>query len=69
MVLIIGAAQSDQPIQDSSTVAATLGERIRALEGEGADAKTALKKAARELGLKRDEAYRIRESQKNRRNR
>jgi len=67
MVLMIGAAQSDQAIQDSSTVAGTLGERIRALEAEGLDAKTALKKAARELGLKRDEAYRIRESQKNRR--
>jgi len=66
MVLIIGAAQSDHPIRNSSTVAGTLSERIRALEAEGADAKTALKKAARELGLKRDEAYRIRESQKNR---
>jgi len=69
MVLMISAAQSDQAIQDSSTVAGTLGERIRALEAEGVDAKTALKKAARELGLKRDEAYRIRESQKNRRTR
>jgi len=69
MVLIIGTAQSDHAVPDSTTVAATLGERIRALEAEGADAKTALKKAARELGLKRDEAYRIRESQKNRRSR
>jgi len=69
MVLIIGTGQSDHAVQDSSTVAGTLGERIRALEAEGADAKTALKKAARELGLKRDEAYRIRESQKNRRSR
>jgi len=69
MVLMISAAQSDQAIQDSSTVAGTLGERIRALEAEGVDAKTALKKAARELGLKRDEAYRIRETQKNRRTR
>lgn len=69
MVLVIGAAKSDQAVPDSTTVAATLGERIRALEAEGADAKTALKKAARELGLKRDEAYRIRESQKSRRSR
>lgn len=69
MVLLIGTAQADQAIQDSTTVAATLAERIRALEAKGADPKAALKKAARELGLKRDEAYRIREFQKNRRSR
>ena len=69
MVLIIAGAHSDHEIQDSTTAASRLSERIRALEAEGADAKTALKKAARELGLKRDEAYRIWESQKNRRSR
>ena len=71
MVLLIGGPQyepADHPgIQLSA--ADRLVERIGALEAEGSDAKTALKKAARELGLKRDEAYRIWESQKNRRSR
>jgi 16S rRNA (cytidine1402-2'-O)-methyltransferase len=67
MVLIIGAAPSSQAVPDSATVAVTFEERLRALQAAGADPKTALKQAARELGLKRDEAYRIRESQKNRR--
>jgi 16S rRNA (cytidine1402-2'-O)-methyltransferase len=71
MILIIGGAQSDHAIHSNNqiTAAVRLAERIRALEAEGNDAKAALKKAARELGLKRDEAYRIRESQKNRRSR
>lgn len=69
MVLMIEGAQSEHAIQDATTAAGSLAERIRALEAEGVDAKTALKKAARELGLKRDEAYRLWESQKNRRSR
>jgi len=36
----------------------TLSERIRELEKEGFDHKTALKKAAREFGLSKSEAYR-----------
>jgi hypothetical protein len=43
-------------------------ERVSELEREGLDAKTALKKAARELGIKRAEAYRLLVAQKNRRN-
>ncbi|MCA1635337.1 MAG: hypothetical protein LC802_17025 [Acidobacteria bacterium] len=35
-----------------------MAERVAALEGEGLDARAALKRAARELGLTRDEAYR-----------
>ena len=70
LVLMIGGAPSDQAGHPGAQTAADrLVERINALEGEGSDPKTALKKAARELGLKRDEAYRIWESQKNRRNR
>jgi 16S rRNA (cytidine1402-2'-O)-methyltransferase len=38
--------------------AASVAERVAALEGEGLDARAALKRAARELGLTRDEAYR-----------
>jgi 16S rRNA (cytidine1402-2'-O)-methyltransferase len=44
-----------------------LWERIDELAREGIDQKTALKKAAKELGLKRDEAYRMMLNQKNRR--
>ena len=42
-------------------------ERLDQLQREGLDEKAALKKAARELGLKRDEAYRMLVAQKNRR--
>jgi hypothetical protein len=44
-----------------------LSERIDELERDGLDQKTALKRAAKELGMKRDDAYRILVSQKNRR--
>jgi hypothetical protein len=43
-------------------------ERVSQLESEGVEAKLALKKAARELGMKRDEAYRLVVAQKNRSN-
>ena len=46
----------------------TLFGRVSELESEGLDAKAALKKAARELGMKRAEAYRLVVAQKNRRN-
>ena len=44
-------------------------DRVRQLERDGLDSKLALKKAARELGLKRAEAYRVIVAQKNRRSR
>lgn len=72
MVLIIsgakiinGAIKSTGETQPSSQ---TLVERVSELESEGLDAKAALKKAARELGMKRAEAYRLIVGQKNRRN-
>jgi len=46
-----------------------LRERMDELVREGVDQKTALKKAAKELGLKRDDAYRMMVNQKNRRTR
>jgi 16S rRNA (cytidine1402-2'-O)-methyltransferase len=67
IVLIIGTA-----VDETSATGATepashqLIERVGQLESEGLDAKSALKKAARELGLKRDEAYRVMVAQKNR---
>jgi 16S rRNA (cytidine1402-2'-O)-methyltransferase len=42
----------------SEVVAATVGDMVSAFESEGMDHRAALKKAARELGLSRDEAYR-----------
>ncbi|OLE54816.1 MAG: 16S rRNA (cytidine(1402)-2'-O)-methyltransferase [Acidobacteria bacterium 13_1_20CM_3_53_8] len=57
MVLIIDRAE----IQSESARVATsedLLARVAALEGEGLDARAALKRAAREFGLTRSEAYR-----------
>jgi len=42
-------------------------KRVQELAAEGVDSKTALKTAARELGFKRDEAYRLVMLQKNQR--
>lgn len=69
IVLIIAGAGDEIYPETQNTAAEQLANRIRALEIEGDDLKSALKKAARELGLKRDEAYRLWESQKNRRGR
>jgi 16S rRNA (cytidine1402-2'-O)-methyltransferase len=60
------AATFDSPGHQSKSE--KLLKRVQEIENaEGVDAKTALKKAARELGLKRDEAYRLMVLQKNRR--
>jgi 16S rRNA (cytidine1402-2'-O)-methyltransferase len=71
MVLIISGAriigraiESTGGTQPSSQ---TLVKRVSELESQGLDAKAALKKAARELGMKRAEAYRLIVAQKNRR--
>ena len=70
MVLIIsGGRGRDRPESSAGTepTSEALIERVRALEKEGLDSKDALKKAARELGFKRAEAYRLMIAQKNRR--
>ena len=69
IVLMIGAesarseASTKPAISSSQKLAARVDELVRA----GNDSKTALKQAARELSLKRDEAYRLMEAQKKRR--
>jgi 16S rRNA (cytidine1402-2'-O)-methyltransferase len=70
MVLVIsGAAIDEEPgNEESAPMSRRLIERVSELEREGLDGKTALKKAARELGIKRAEAYRLLVAQKNRRN-
>lgn len=57
VLLISGARAADESARRD--VAPTLAERVRALESEGLDAKAALKQAAREVGLRRSEAYRL----------
>lgn len=70
MVLIIsGAHETEIPAGAKSEDApARLAARVAELEREGLEAKMALKKAARELGLKRAEAYRLMVAQKKQRN-
>ena len=68
MVLIIsGEAVESSPANLEQTNTERLVERVKELEREGLDSKDALKSAARELGIKRDEAYRMMTAQKNRR--
>jgi len=70
IVLLIGDLIADEvsipkPGQPETS---SLIERVSELERAGLDSKTALKKAARELGMKRAEAYRLLIAQKNQRN-
>jgi 16S rRNA (cytidine1402-2'-O)-methyltransferase len=71
VLLIAGAASHDEVARESlsSTVTTTFAERMAQLQRAGLEEKPALKKVARELGLKRDEAYRMLVAQKNRRSR
>ena len=66
IVLVISGAVDDSTGRAESS-SQNLVERVSELESEGLDAKTALKQAARELGIKRAEAYRLLVAQKNRR--
>lgn len=68
IVLIIGAAaiSSSEP-EPGEISPQRLSDRVSELEREGMNAKDALKKAARELGMKRAEAYRLMVAQKKRR--
>ncbi len=56
-VLVIDRATSEAAIAEKDTP--DLKERVRALEAEGMTSRDALKKAAKELGLARSEAYRL----------
>lgn len=68
MVLIIsGEAEESSPANPEQTTTERLVELLNELEREGLNSKDALKRAARELGIKRAEAYRMMLSQKNRR--
>ena len=68
MVLIIsGEAQESALSVPEQTSTELLLARVHELERQGLTSKDALKRAARELGIKRAEAYRIMTAQKNRR--
>jgi len=69
MVLLIAGAgkESDREQQlDSQPSPPAFAGRIKELQAAGLEEKAALKKAAREFGLKRDEAYRLLVTEKNR---
>jgi 16S rRNA (cytidine1402-2'-O)-methyltransferase len=61
IVLVIDRAEAatEEELSRHDDLAAALERKISQLEDEGMDHRAALKRAARELGLKRDEVYRI----------
>lgn len=67
VLMISGHATDASEYSRITSPAKKLSERIDELERDGLDQKSALKRAAKELGMKRDDAYRILVSQKNRR--
>lgn len=69
MVLLISGLGINEAgtTQETAPASRRLSERVSELEREGLDAKAALKRAAREVGMKRAEAYRLLVAQKNRR--
>ncbi len=61
IVLVIGRAEKSVTVKTDMT---TLAERVSELENEGNDRKTSLKRAAKEFGLAKSEAYRLLETAK-----
>lgn len=57
IVLVIERGKGDASRRETSNT--TLAERISRLESEGLDPKSALKKAAKEFGMSKSEAYRL----------
>jgi len=60
MVLMIDRQGDEEPIEKTLSVS----EIVKALEEEGHDSKSALKLAAKKLGISKSEAYRILQSEK-----
>jgi 16S rRNA (cytidine1402-2'-O)-methyltransferase len=58
MVLVIDRDVIEEEGSAETRAHASVAQRVSALEAEGLDHRAALKRAARELGLTRDEAYR-----------
>jgi 16S rRNA (cytidine1402-2'-O)-methyltransferase len=64
IVLVINRQENNQGKTESANQK-SIGERVSELESEGSDRKTALKKAAKEFGMSKSEAYRILQTEKN----
>jgi 16S rRNA (cytidine1402-2'-O)-methyltransferase len=64
IVLVIDRSQTGTRDAASDAPTASLAQRVRELETEGHDRKTSLKKAAKEFGVSKSEAYRLIESGK-----
>ena len=58
MVLVIDRDVIDEGVAEGTQTTASVADLVAAFEAEGLDQRAALKRAARELGLTRDEAYR-----------
>ena len=58
MVLVIDREVIEEGVAEGAQASATVAELVARFEAEGLDQRAALKRAARELGLTRDEAYR-----------
>ncbi len=58
MVLVIDRDVIDEGVAEGTQTTSSVAEMVAAFEAEGLDQRAALKRAARELGLTRDEAYR-----------
>lgn len=67
VLLISGEAVESSPAKAEKTSTERLVDLVNRLESEGLNSKEALKRAARELGIKRGDAYRTMVAQKNRR--
>jgi len=60
VVLVIDRTEiAERKVEAQPNRSQKLAERVAQLEADGADFRTALKRAARELGIQRDEAYRM----------
>jgi 16S rRNA (cytidine1402-2'-O)-methyltransferase len=66
MVLVIDRDVIEGEGAEGGRATASVAERVAALEAEGLDPRAALKRAARDLGLTRDEAYRRLTSERSR---
>ncbi|HEV8588440.1 MAG TPA: 16S rRNA (cytidine(1402)-2'-O)-methyltransferase [Pyrinomonadaceae bacterium] len=67
VLMISGRGGEPAPAEATTTPEQQLRDRVDQLERDGLDSKVALKQAARELGIKRADAYRMMVAQKNRR--
>jgi 16S rRNA (cytidine1402-2'-O)-methyltransferase len=67
VLMISGRGGEPAPAEATTPPEQQLRDRVDQLERDGLDSKVALKQAARELGIKRADAYRMMVAQKNRR--